>query len=205
MLQQRKEQNQLDIINWKGILESLLFAAGDEGLSLKQISAVLEVEEHKALEIINELKLSYDKDSSRGITLVNLAGVYQLATKKENVQFLKKLVESPNTNTLSQAALETLAIVAYKQPITRTEIEEIRGVKTERPLQTLMAKVLIKEVGRAEGTGRAILYGTTKEFLDYFGLRSLDELPPLPDKVEEDFVQEEADLFFEKFQDTVNS
>lgn len=205
MLQQRKEQNQLDIINWKGILESLLFAAGDEGLSLKQISAVLEVEEHKALEIINELKLSYDKDSSRGITLVNLAGVYQLATKKVNVQYLKKLVESPNTNTLSQAALETLAIVAYKQPITRTEIEEIRGVKTERPLQTLMAKVLIKEVGRAEGTGRAILYGTTKEFLDYFGLRSLDELPPLPDKVEEDFVQEEADLFFEKFQDTVNS
>ncbi|SFA97923.1 MULTISPECIES: SMC-Scp complex subunit ScpB [unclassified Bacillus (in: firmicutes)] len=195
----------MDIINWKGILESLLFAAGDEGLSLKQISAVLEVEEHKVLEIINELKQGYDQDSSRGITLVNLAGVYQLATKKENVQFLKKLVESPNTNTLSQAALETLAIVAYKQPITRTEIEEIRGVKTERPLQTLMAKVLIKEVGRAEGTGRAILYGTTKEFLDYFGLRSLDELPPLTDKVEEDFVQEEADLFFEKFQDTVNS
>lgn len=96
-----------------------------------------------------------------------------------------------------------MAIIAYRQPITRTEIEEIRGVKTERPLQTLSAKVLIKEVGRAEGTGRAYLYGTTKEFLDYFGLKSIEELPPLPDKVseEEDSFQEEADLFFEKFQE----
>src|SRR5690606_1958970 len=105
---------------------------------------------------------------------------------------------------LSQAALETLAIIAYKQPITRTEIEEIRGVKTERPLHTLSAKALIKEVGRAEGTGRAYLYGTTKEFLDYFGLKSIEELPPLPDKMDDDnFVQEEADLFFEKFQETI--
>jgi segregation and condensation protein B len=196
----------LDIFNWKGILESLLFAAGDEGLSPKQIAAVLEIEEQKAMEIIEDLKQDYDQIQDRGITIVVLAGTYQLATKKSNVQYLKKLVDSPNTSTLSQAALETLAIVAYKQPITRTEIEDIRGVKTERPLHTLMAKALIKEVGRAEGTGRAYLYGTTKEFLDYFGLRSIDELPALPDKVEEDeFIQEEADLFFEKFQETMNS
>jgi segregation and condensation protein B len=137
--------------------------------------------------------------------IVQLAGTYQLATKKENAAYLKKLVDSPNTATLSQAALETLAIIAYKQPITRAEIEEIRGVKTERPLHTLMSKVLIKEVGRAEGTGRAYLYGTTKEFLDYFGLKSIQELPQLPEKVDEEFVQEEADLFFEKFQETINS
>jgi len=195
----------LDIIKWNSILESLLFAAGDEGLSLKQLAEVLEVNELKANEIIDDLKKEYDRDINRGIMIVQLAGTYQLATKKENAAYLKKLVDSPHTSTLSQAALETLAIIAYKQPITRAEIEEIRGVKTERPLHTLMAKALIKEVGRAEGTGRAYLYGTTKEFLDYFGLKSIEELPQLPEKAEEEFIQEEADLFFERFQDTINS
>jgi segregation and condensation protein B len=194
----------LEIINWNGIVESLLFAAGDEGLSLKQISNVLEVDEHVAEQIIQQLQETY-KNADRGITVVQLAGTFQLATKKENANYLKKLVETPNSSSLSQAALETLAIIAYKQPITRIEIEEIRGVKTERPLQTLISKVLIKEVGRSEGAGRAYLYGTTKEFLEAFGLKSLEELPPLPDKFDEDFVQEEADLFFEKFQETLGS
>jgi segregation and condensation protein B len=195
----------LEIINWKGILESLLFAAGDEGLSLKQVCAVLEVEEHQALEIIDGLFNEYSNDESRGIALIELAGTYQLVTKKEHAPYLKKLVESPNVNSLSQAALETLAIVAYKQPITRVDIEEIRGVKTERPLSTLASKGLVKAVGRAEGTGRAILYGTTKEFLDYFGLKDISELPPLPENIEEEFMSEDADLFFEKFQETLDS
>ncbi|MGV2938380.1 SMC-Scp complex subunit ScpB [Mesobacillus sp. LC4] len=194
----------MGIVKWKGILESLLFAAGDEGLSMKQITAVLEVDEIQANEIVTELKQDYEKDENRGITIVQLAGVYQLATKKEHADYLKKLVESPGTAHLSQAALETLAIVAYKQPITRAEIEEIRGVKTERPLHTLSSRALIKEVGRAEGTGRAILYGTTKEFLDYFGLKNISELPLLPDHVEDD-VQDDADLFFEKFQETMEA
>lgn len=195
----------MGIVKWKGILESLLFAAGDEGLSLKQITAVLEVDEIQASEIVSELQRDYEKDENRGITIVQLAGVYQLATKKEHADYLKKLVESPGTAHLSQAALETLAIVAYKQPITRAEIEEIRGVKTERPLHTLSSRALIKEVGRAEGTGRAILYGTTKEFLDYFGLKNISELPPLPDHVEDDELQDDADLFFEKFQETMEA
>ncbi|MBS8264750.1 SMC-Scp complex subunit ScpB [Mesobacillus boroniphilus] len=195
----------MGIVKWKGILESLLFAAGDEGLSLKQITAVLEVDEIQANEIVTELKQDYESDENRGITIVHLAGVYQLATKKEHADYLKKLVESPGTAHLSQAALETLAIVAYKQPITRAEIEEIRGVKTERPLYTLSSRALIKEVGRAEGTGRAILYGTTKEFLDYFGLKSISELPPLPDHIEDDELQDDADLFFEKFQETMET
>ncbi|HYK74644.1 MAG TPA: SMC-Scp complex subunit ScpB [Pseudoneobacillus sp.] len=194
----------MEIINWTGIVESLLFAAGDEGLSLKQIINVLEVDEQLAEEIVHNLQASYE-NQNRGITIVELAGTYQLATKKENASYLKKLVEAPTNSSLSQAALETLAIIAYKQPITRLEIEEIRGVKTERPLHTLISKVLIKEVGRSEGTGRAYLYGTTKEFLECFGLKSLEELPPLPEKFEEDFVQEEADLFFEKFQETMGS
>jgi segregation and condensation protein B len=195
----------MEIINWNSILESLLFAAGDEGLSLKQLAEVLEVSELHASEMIEDLRQEYDRDDKRGIMIVQMAGTFQLATKKENAAYLKKLVDSPHTSALSQAALETLAIIAYKQPITRAEVEDIRGVKTERPLHTLMAKVLIKEVGRAEGTGRAILYGTTKEFLDYFGLKNLKELPQLPEKVEEEYVQAEADLFFEKFQETINS
>ncbi|ALC90066.1 segregation and condensation protein B [Bacillus sp. FJAT-18017] len=191
----------MGIVNYHSILESLLFAAGDEGLSIKQIASVLEVDEQQASNLVDEMKEKLEADENRGLIVILLAGTVQLGTKKENAAYLKKLVESPGTSTLSQAALETLAIIAYKQPITRAEIEDIRGVKTERPLHTLMSKALIKEMGRAEGSGRAILYGTTKEFLDYFGLKSLEELPPLPDKGEEDFEQEEADLFFGKFQE----
>ncbi|WP_394232832.1 SMC-Scp complex subunit ScpB [Niallia oryzisoli] len=190
----------MELINWKGIVESLLFAAGDEGLTIKQISQVLEIDEILADQVLQELIDEYNGNKNRGITLVQLAGTFQLATKKEHAVYLKKLVESPHTTALSQAALETLAIIAYKQPITRIEIEEIRGVKTERPLHTLTSKALIKEVGRAEGAGRAYLYGTTKEFLDYFGLKSIEELPPLPEKVDDEYVQEEADLFFERFE-----
>ncbi|MCA0147755.1 MULTISPECIES: SMC-Scp complex subunit ScpB [Rossellomorea] len=192
-------------INWKGILESLLFAAGDEGLSLKQVCSVLEIEEQKAKDVLEELKNDYENDSNRGIYIIEIAGTFQLVTKKRNADYLKKLVESPHVSFLSQAALETLAIIAYKQPITRMEIEQIRGVKTERPIQTLTSKGLVKEVGRAEGTGRAFLFGTTKEFLDYFGLKSIEELPPLPESIEDEFAQDEADLFFEKFQETMET
>ncbi|MFJ7928080.1 SMC-Scp complex subunit ScpB [Peribacillus sp. NPDC096622] len=192
----------MEVINWKGILEALLFAAGDEGLSVKQIASVLEITEYQATDIVESLKEEYISDV-RGIQVVEIAGVYQMTTKKEHSDYLKRLVETSNTQGLSQAALETLAIIAYKQPITRAEIDEIRGVKTERPIHTLVTKVLIKEVGRAEGSGRAYLYGTTKEFLDYFGLNSIDELPPLADNSDDSFESGEADLFFEKFQQTI--
>ncbi|KAA0550324.1 SMC-Scp complex subunit ScpB [Bacillus sp. BGMRC 2118] len=188
----------MDINNWKAIIEGLLFAAGDEGLTIKQMCMVLELHPDTVVDIISEMQLEYEK-KDRGIRIIEIASTFQLATKKEHAPYFKKLMENPTHNTLSQAALETLAIVAYKQPITRAEIEEIRGVKTERPLQTLVSKLLVREVGRVEGTGRAILYGTTKEFLDYFGLKSIEELPPLPENTSEEYVQEEADLFFEKF------
>lgn len=194
--------NQLESSEWKGIVEALLFASGDVGLSISQIADVLDITEFQATDIIESLKEDYGEDN-RGIQVVEMAGVFQLATKKEYSDYLKKLIESTNTQGLSQAALETLAIIAYKQPITRAEIEEIRGVKTERPLHTLVSKVLIKEVGRAEGSGRAFLYGTTKEFLDYFGLNSLEELPQLAEPIEENFETGEADLFFEKFQQSI--
>ncbi|MEK5103385.1 SMC-Scp complex subunit ScpB [Cytobacillus sp. FSL M8-0252] len=187
--------------NWKAILEGLLFAAGDEGLNLKSIASVFEVSDQEASERMNHLMTELANNQGRGLQIIEIGGSYQLTTKKELADYLKKLVEAPSSHSLSQASLETLAIIAYKQPITRIEIEEIRGVKTERPLQTLVAKALIKEVGRAEGNGRAYLYGTTKGFLDTFGLKSLKELPKLPDQGDEEFEQTEADLFF----DTLNN
>ncbi|MGM9985991.1 MAG: SMC-Scp complex subunit ScpB [Bacillaceae bacterium] len=184
----------MDKMKQIGVLEGLLFVAGDEGLHAKQISEVMEISLQEVSELIQQLKEQL-KNEDRGFIIFEFANIYQLATKKEHAHYYKKLVETPSQSSLSQAALETLAIVAYKQPITRGEIEEIRGVKTDKALQTLLSKLLIKEVGRAEGTGRPILYGTTKDFLDYFGLKEIEELPPLP----EDFLEEndaEADLFF---------
>ncbi len=178
-----------------GILEALLFAAGDEGVSIDQVVNVLDITDLQAANLMENLKEEYLREE-RGMMIIEVGGVFQMVTKKEHSEYLKKLVETPGQGGLSQAALETLAIVAYRQPITRTEIEDIRGVKTDRPLQTLMAKGLIKEVGRAEGTGRAILYGTTKEFLDCFGLKTLQELPPLEEASEDSLEQGEADLFF---------
>ncbi|MER3126254.1 SMC-Scp complex subunit ScpB [Bacillus pumilus] len=190
----------LDIVNWKAILEALLYAAGDEGLTKKQLMSVLEVEEIALLDMMSAVKEEYQKQE-RGIELIEYADSYMLLTKKEYSIYLKKLVETPSKG-LSQAALEVLAIVSYKQPITRSEVEEIRGVKSERVLHSLVAKALLCEVGRADGPGRAILYGTTPTFLEQFGLKALDELPPLPENVEADGVQEEADLFFENFNQT---
>ncbi|RKJ07040.1 SMC-Scp complex subunit ScpB, partial [Butyricicoccus sp. 1XD8-22] len=128
-------------------------------------------------------------------------GTYQLTTKTDMADTIKKLVENPTSNVLSSASLEVLAIIAYKQPITRVEIEDLRGVKSDRPIQTLVSRGLIQEVGRAEGTGRAILYGTTKEFLNYFGLNHINDLPPLPEEVLKDEDQD-TDLFMTKFQET---
>ncbi|AMM97744.1 MULTISPECIES: SMC-Scp complex subunit ScpB [Bacillus] len=190
----------LDIVNWKAIIEALLYAAGDEGLTKKQLMSVLEVEEAALLDMMSAVKEEYQKQE-RGIELIEYADSYMLLTKKEYSIYLKKLVETPSKG-LSQAALEVLAIVSYKQPITRSEVEEIRGVKSERVLHSLVAKALLCEVGRADGPGRAILYGTTPTFLEQFGLKALDELPPLPENVEADGVQEEADLFFENFNQT---
>lgn len=181
-------------------VESLLFVIGEDGLTLAQLAQLIESEQLEVQEALIELKNRYDQDASRGVTLKELAGTYQLISKTDNADVIEKLVENPPAQSLSQAALEVLAIVAYKQPITRVEIEDLRGVKCERALNTLNQKLLIQEVGRVEGTGRAILYGTTKEFLNYFGLNCLEDLPPL--EVEEFNVEEEQDLFMSKFQET---
>lgn len=185
-------------------IEALLFVVGDDGLTVKQLATLLGEDEMEIEAALSELKTNYDQSEERGITMKQLAGTYQLVTKSEVSETIKKLVENPNSHVLTTASLEVLAIIAYKQPITRAEIEDLRGVKSERPIQTLVSRGLIQEVGRAEGTGRAILYGTTKEFLNYFGLTDLTELPPLPDG-EFEAETEETDLFMTKFQEVFNN
>lgn len=178
----------------KSVIEGLLFASGDEGLDARQIADVLEEDDRLVKELLQQLKNDLRREG-RGIQIVEIAGTYQLTTLPEHAPFFERLAYSPSHGTLSQAALETLAIVAYKQPITRIEIEEVRGVKSERPIQTLVAKQLIQEVARAEVVGRPILYGTTKQFLDYFGLKSLNDLPKPPDFDPDTLAEQTRDLF----------
>lgn len=187
----------LEIVNWKAIIEALLYAAGDEGLNSQQLAKVLEIDQPQLESIMADMKEYYQQED-RGLELVEYGDIYMLSTKKEFAPYLKRLVEVPAKG-LSQASLEVLAIVSYKQPITRAEIEEIRGVKSERVLYSLVNKALLCEVGRADGPGRAILYGTTSVFLEQFGLKSIDELPPLSDHIDDSSIQKEADLFYENF------
>ena len=181
-------------------VESLLFVSGDDGLTNKQLAFLTDTTEEEIDGILRTMIQTYKEREDRGLEIKQLAGTFQFVTKEENVLCIQKLVENPTTQSLSQASLEVLAIIAYKQPITRVEIEDIRGVKSERPISTLAAKGLVREVGRAEGTGRAILYGTTNEFLQYFGLQDLTTLPPLPEDVSTDEM-EDTDLFMTKFQE----
>lgn len=186
----------MDSQQMKSIIEGLLFVSGDEGMDAKQIADVLEKEINAVIDVIQNMRSDY-KLASRGIQIIEIAGAYQLTTLPWHAPYFERLAFTPSRATLSQAALETLAIVTYKQPITRVEIEEIRGVKADRALHTLVAKELIREVGRGEAVGRPILYGTTKQFLDYFALKSLQELPEST-SFESEHLEEETRMLFEK-------
>ncbi|WP_059052441.1 SMC-Scp complex subunit ScpB [Paenibacillus senegalimassiliensis] len=184
----------------KSIIEGLLFLAGEEGLSLKQLAEVTEQRQDVITDALLDMKNSF-KRTGRGLQIVQIAGHYQLATLPDHAPYFERLAYSPSRSSLSQAALETLSIVAYRQPITRVEIEEIRGVKSERAIHSLVNKDLIEEVGRAEAIGRPILYGTTKAFLDYFGLAGLKDLPDLADYESTDQLEEETQLLFQKLEE----
>ena len=192
----------MDSKNLMSRIEALLFVAGDDGMTARQLAQYLDVEVIDIEAGLSELETKYNEAEDHGITIKQLAGTYQLATKQAVADTIKKLVENPTSQVLTSASLEVLAIIAYKQPITRAEVEDLRGVKSERPIQTLVSRALVQEVGRAEKTGRAILYGTTKEFLNYFGLKDISELPPLP--TEESEEEEATDLFMTKFQEAFN-
>ena len=173
------------------VLEGLLFVVGDEGLTLEQICNILEITMDEAKELLMELKKSYE-DVKRGIRISYLGNAFKLTTKKEHKEYYEKLIVNPETNTLSQSALETLAIIAYHQPITRAEVDEMRGVNNSWVIRKLVAKGLVKEVGKSTMPGRPNLYGTTSDFLDYFGLATLNDLPKLPTKEVE---TDDKDLF----------
>ena len=177
------------------IIEGMLFLSGDEGLTIKQISSILELNKKEATIYIDELTQIVNERSIKGFELVNFGGVFKFITLSKHHEYYQKMIEQ-NENTLSNAALETLAIIAYNQPITRVAIEEIRGVGCDAMIRKLVAKALIKEVGREDTPGKPILYGVTDEFMDAFSLTSLEELPQLKE-MQEDFDQD--DIFNTKY------
>lgn len=183
----------------KAVLEGLLFVVGEDGLTIDQIVDVLEIEEESAKALIMELKKDYE-DDSRGLRIDFLGNRFKITTKFEHKAYYQKLIENPETNFLSQAALETLAIIAYNEPITRVQIDTIRGVGSTSIIRKLVAKGFIKECGRSEIPGRPILYETTSEFLDYFGLSSIEDLPNIEDLIQTPEENDEnTDLYTSKY------
>lgn len=182
----------------KSAIESMLFVSG-EPLALRELSNNLELKEKNVEEILSEMANEYE-DKSRGIRLISINGAYQLVTKSENSDFVQKLLKKNKKHSLSQASIESLAIIAYKQPITRIDIDEIRGVKSESAIARLIERGLIKDIGRLEVPGRPILYGTTDEFLRQFGLKTIKELPSL-DLYSDEETQSSIDLLNKAIED----
>ena len=174
------------------ILEGLLFVVGDEGITLDAICEILDIMKKEAQELLKNLREEYNKEE-RGIRISFIGETFKLTTKQEHKEYYQKLITTRGTNTLSQAALETLAIIAYNQPITRIEIDELRGISSINMIRKLMAKDLIKISGKSSLPGRPNLYRTTSEFLDYFGLATLSDLPELPNNLKN--TEEEQELF----------
>ena len=168
----------------EGIIEGLLYVQGDLGLTINQIEDILEIPEEEAKRLVLNLK-NYYEENNRGLRINYLGNTIKLTTKEEHQKYYQKLLESPSSNNLSESALEVLAIVAYNEPITRGDLEKLRGVDSTYVLRRLLAKGLIKECGKSDLPGRPILYKTTDDFLDYFGLASIKDLPNI-ELLEED-------------------
>ena len=187
-------------MNLEAVVEGLLFVVGEEGLTLAQLQNILDIDLEQVKEILAALKEKYELESS-GIRINFLGNTFKLTTKKEHKEYFQKLIESPDSNVLTQAALETLAIIAYNEPITRIDVDEIRGVSSSQMIRKLVAKGLIKEVGRSDAVGRPILYKTTSEFLDYFGLSTIDDLPKFENFVSENSEESSTDLYHSKYKE----
>lgn len=166
--------------NIEAIVEGLLFIVGDDGVKAEQIATVIDKSIEDTQTILENIQHKYASEIY-GIELVGYGSVYKFISKKDVYSYAQKLFGVTKASTLSQSALETLAIIAYKQPITRVEIEELRGVGSEMMLRRLEARNLIREAGRSDAPGRPILYEVTEEFMDSFKLYTLNELPDLPE------------------------
>ncbi len=181
-----------------GVLEGLLFVTGEDGLTLDDIEKLLEVSNEEALTLIEEYKKSLETES-RGLKLVYLGNKYKLTTKEEHKEYYELLVDKTVSSTLSQSALETLAILAYNEPISVGQIDEIRGVSSRDMVRKLLFRGLIDVAGRSDLPGKPMLYKTTDKFLDYFNLSSIDELPKI--EINEEMSEEEKDLFISKYKE----
>ena len=170
--------------NYKAIIESILFTMGDS-VELDKIANALELDKKKTQQLIEELMHEYE-EADRGIAIMELDGAYQMCTRPNTYEYLIRIAKQPKKHVLTDVLLETLSIIAYKQPITRVEIEKIRGVSCDHAVNKLLEYNLIQELGRLDAPGKPLLFGTTEDFLRCFGVHSIDELPVLnPDQVEE--------------------
>ena len=176
------------MIQKQAVIEAILFSMG-ESVSKKQLMAALDIPEDLFFYLIDQLKRKYNRKDS-GIRLLELDGSYQLCTRPEYYDQLIKIVNQPKKPKLTDVMMETLSIIAYKQPVTKQEIEAIRGVKCDHPVNKLLEYNLIREAGRLDAVGRPILFRTTEEFLRCFGVGSIKELPEIEQDKVEDFKQE---------------
>ncbi len=176
---------------FKGIIEAILFTMG-ESVTVGRLAAVLEIDKKELLELLKEMQQEYMADD-RGIYLIELDDAWQLCTKIETYEYVRKLVSQPKKRSLTDVMLETLSIIAYKQPVTKQEIESIRGVKSDFAVNKLVEYGLVKELGRLETLGRPIVFGTTEEFLRCFGVSSIEELPDIDEVTKQSFMQEAMD------------
>lgn len=188
-------------MNKKAILEGLLFVVGDEGITLDNICEILNINMNEAKELLKNLREDYESEN-RGIRISFLGESFKLTTKGEHKEYYQKLITTRGSNTLSQAALETLAIIAYNQPITRAEVDEARGISSINMIRKLMAKELIKVSGKSNLPGKPNLYKTTSEFLDYFGLATINDLPDLGAPISNE--EDEQELFTSIYKEDVD-
>lgn len=182
----------------KAVIEGLLFISGDEGLTFNQLKDILNIDINELKSLIKQLYIDYQSEE-RGIKLELLGNHFKLTTKQEHKDFYKKLIKDDENNKLSQAALETLSIIAYNDPISRIDIDEIRGISSGYLIRKLILKGLIEEKGKSDVPGRPTLYGVTNNFLDYFGLGSVKELPQITNSEKKESTDETKNLFETKY------
>jgi len=160
-------------------MEAILFVSGD-AVEIKEIAKALDITEMEVVNAVDELQREYDRDM-RGMMISRYGDHIKMETRADYATYVERLLQPVQRQSLSQAAMETLAVIAYRQPVTRLDIEQIRGVKCDYSVQSLLHKGLIKNVGRKEALGRPFLYATTDFFLEHFGITDIRELPPLPE------------------------
>ena len=178
----------MSIEKTEAAIEAILFTMG-ESVEAEKIAVAIEHDVDTTVKIIHNMMDKYENED-RGIKIIELEGSFQLCTKEEYYDNLIRICSQPRRYTLTDAALETLSIIAYKQPVTKIEIEKIRGVNSDRTVKKLVELELVKEVGRLDAPGRPMLFGTTEEFLRTFGVGSIDELPVISEDMVEQYKEE---------------